>query len=909
MVEVDYPAYWDDLIEQIVNKLNASKTSSELIACLTALQKVIKKYERSIDQERTFFEAILSSVLPYMEFLLLSQMKKWEDGSREIIVSSLQIMYSSVVMSIPLHINSEQSLYKWMFAIKLLLDKPVPKELTAQPKNWSDVIAMEEHSEWIIKALCFKIINKLVIHCCGEDEMKDFKDFIEQFVLRYALGFFECSTKMLVSAQSEFVAPKVASLAIQTLVSLLELDNVYELAKVHLERILLDYLMPLLMLNMKDDEYWRTDPQEFIYSERIKSNDHSRVKNSAENAILIISKLRGPQGEVLVYKMFNFICCCFSNRRNVRTGKDFDLLSFEYMLHALQIISEVIRVEKPILDKLPDVMANVVIPAMSHEENLIKARACSTFEALGSFAVFNNISVYENLSRTVCQNLMSKCLPVQVAAAESLPVLLAHPQAKQLLKTDLKNILVYVLELMNAIDLDDLVDSLQGIVVEFEECMDQYAIPLVKGLTESFFKYKDHSGREEEAAADELPGESNRAAEACLNTMSNLLKRNLNAATYAEIREPILSILHFTLLQNDDLCFERCLGLFNLMLYKSDKVTADLGFYYPLLCYLILGRPNSKLTIQLDTLPEPQQELLEKVDLKREWLEDLSMVIGCFLNFMQKIGPDFLEASDYFGNKFVHLIFEIIKKIGNDSLARGTFENLSCLLRLITGLLENFPNRCDHMLPMILNIVRGLFAQSKGLGVEKLKSMVLQVVAVMLWYDSQKTFILLKQEGCLMDVLQNWFGGLKVFTSECEKERELIGLGAMLSLPRGWLPEELQLNRIMGEVVSSIEALTEFRRASNRQPEAIVDERVTNDPKNSQTDDVMEEDEEDTDSDEVTFNVISSPISKILPSTCCTTRHWTRNAQFSSSRRSSSRSRRRTCSTSSTSSTACRRIK
>ena len=51
---------------------------------------------------------------------------------------------------------------------------------------------------------------------------------------------------------------------------------------------------------------------------------------------------------------------------------------------------------------------------------------------------------------------------------------------------------------------------------------------------------------------------------------------------------------------------------------------------------------------------------MTEVNTKREWFEDLSVVVGCFLNFMKKSGPDFLHFKDFYGVTFVDLIFNVV---------------------------------------------------------------------------------------------------------------------------------------------------------------------------------------------------------------------------------------------------------
>ena len=69
------------------------------------------------------------------------------------------------------------------------------------------------------------------------------------------------------------------------------------------------------------------------------------------------------------------------------------------------------------------------------------------------------------------------------------------------------------------------------------------------------------------------------------------------------------------------------------------------------------------------------------------------------------------------------------------------------------GLLENFKDKgqCDQYLPKILTIVQDLLKESEG--ADSLRSMVLQVIAIMLWYNPVTTVKMLNQKNYLEELL------------------------------------------------------------------------------------------------------------------------------------------------------------
>lgn len=715
---------------------------------------------------------------------------------------------------------------------------------------------------------------------------------ISEYIMQYSLPFFEEAYMNIAKNANIYVSPKTVCHSLTTVRNSLEIDAIFKMAEKHLEPMLLDYILPLLALNNKDEEYWKTEPDQFIYSQRVKSDDHNLLKNAAEETIFYLSGIE-VEKELLLYKIVNFIGFCFIQGCNPRNSAVVDPLQKEYLYNAMEIVGERMQYHKPLIQTLPDFFEKFVIPELVSDHEVIRARACSVFSSLGAIVEYKNENMYGMACQGICSCLSSKSLPIKVAAAESLHVLLLHPVARDMLASDLENILDLILDLMNQIELDELVVALEGIIKEFGGRAGKYTVRLIEGLTMAFFQYKNNgsTSKNDNEGADELLGdESTRAAEASLNTINNILKSNLDNQVYMDVGKFILQIFNSTILSCDDVCFDKCLGLLNLLLYKSSRLDDQLVFYFPLICYLIIGKPAGNPNVDITTFPEELQEVILKVNTKRKWFESLCPVVGCFLNFMQKCGQDFLRGSDFFGNSFMDLLFLVIKKIGAECMSTKQYGNLLYSLRIIMGLLENFRGKVDNHLMSILTIVRELLNECQG-NKNSLRSMILQVVAMMLWYNPSFTVEMLRSQNYFEELLLVWFEHLANFETEHEKERELYGIVSLLSLPGGTLPRELQIGSVMREVLQVSKQLLDLKRSKKGQLEAEV-EKNAQDAGGSHHGDSNNDDYSDSEEDVGHFN--SRALTKRSTRTqCSTTRPLISCALSWPSKRSSS-SRRRT---------------
>ena len=57
----------------------------------------------------------------------------------------------------------------------------------------------------------------------------------------------------------------------------------------------------------------------------------------------------------------------------------------------------------------------------------------------------------------------------------------------------------------------------------------------------------------------------------------------------------VLEVLDAAILQNEEDSIERALAILNSILYFKDGLNQQLLFYYPIICYLMIGKPNQQL--------------------------------------------------------------------------------------------------------------------------------------------------------------------------------------------------------------------------------------------------------------------------------------------------------------------------
>lgn len=909
MIQVDHPHRWKGLLEGLVGKLLNPRNIEELVGGLLASNCLIKAYERSLEgSQRHTLEEILKYLFPLLEKLLTVYMNELystqtDDLTKEkalrIIIECINGLSMAVRMKVPSYfICNKDKFSMWMVVVKGLLDRPINAPcLVQRPEVWQETITREDHPEWRVRTLCMKVVFRLSIHMAGEPINNQEEEFWGEFNLRYSKGFFETCYRFIEmqlygdikkdprpvremqEANGEFVAPKVLSLSLRSLVNLLELDSVFEVAKVHLERILLDYLIPLMQVNVRDKELWLEDQVQLVYSEKTPSDDHNMVKNACIDAISSIADLE-VEGELLIFRLMNFAACCLEQRRNPRTGFEMNIRQREALLRVIQGLADSILEHKRIADRLDAFFAKCVISELNNQnrdEAFLRMRALFVYSKLGMVCRFAdrqlNIEIIQGISSGLAK---SKDKAVQIAAAEALTVLLSQNDIKQMLLTDFNLILGHLLNLMKEVELDDLVDALEQIVAHFSDSIGgDSVIEVIEELKAIYFQYRPNPSLGNNISDDNVD-EVLRAADSCLDTINSLIRTCPQQFPMDRLTEIVFELLNDTLMRtNDEICFEKCVNLLNLIIYKCQKLTNQNTIaYFPLLCYLIIGRPQSSRQ-----LPDGLPEVFSTVGMKKEWVHDLRCLVGCFLNYMNKMGTNFLESRDLYENTFVQLIFEVIKKIGQECIDRRDASNLTYGLRIIMGMLENFPTQATQFFPTILGIILELRHTPLKDDVN-MKNMMFQLMSVMFWCNAEALIEMLADQNVLGASIKALLDQLNHYNSETQFEVALLGLGRFFTLnPRLMQTTEtttdgISMSEVMKYCIELCKRILVYRNSDPRGVEAIEDKDAQckrsdfysqhNQSQHNEADDDSDFDSEADDDELNAFNY-DSPLDSICP--------------------------------------------
>lgn len=159
VIEVDYPNNWPNLVNEVLDSMKKASKSEDLFGSLMVTKALISTYKRTLDQERAPLEFIIENLFPFLENLLVNQMKLREEFSSKVCHTILKIFCMANWMQFSRYLT-DAKLKVWMVAIKLLLGRQLPPEMTNKITNWEEMMMRTDHPEWKIKTNCMKIVSR-----------------------------------------------------------------------------------------------------------------------------------------------------------------------------------------------------------------------------------------------------------------------------------------------------------------------------------------------------------------------------------------------------------------------------------------------------------------------------------------------------------------------------------------------------------------------------------------------------------------------------------------------------------------------------------------------------------------------------------------------------------------------------
>ncbi|EFJ12043.1 hypothetical protein SELMODRAFT_158348 [Selaginella moellendorffii] len=751
MVHCDFPDRWPSLVPGIDSNLK-SQDQQRINGALHALRILTRKYEFKEDSDRMPINAIFDTMFPVLLEILkyLISLPNPPIEVADLIKLICKIFWSSTYLDIPPILCNLNTCTGWMTCFLNLVERPVPSE--GQP---ADLEMRKSWGWWKVKKWTLHIVNRLY-NRFGDPKSSKCSDFSEMFQTHFADKFLQSYMNLLgVYKRGEYLTDRVLNLSLQYLSTCVSKPQTYQQMKPQLDLILFEIIFPLMCFNSIDEQLWRDDPHEYVRKGYDIIEDLYSPRTAAQNFILELFRRRKEH----LQKFLQFVVEVF-NRYDAAPANQKPYRQKDGALLAVGSLSDRLKQISPYKHQLEQMLVQHVYPEFNSPAGHLRAKAAWVS---GQYAriTFANPANFTTALRSVVCALKDPDLPVRVDSVIALRSFVEASQGNSRSRVVILFFFPEFFKLMNEVENEDLVFTLETIVNKFGEEMAPYALGLCQNLAAAFWKCLQSSETDED---DDDSGAL--AAMGCLRAIGTILE-SVSALPhlFPQMEPTLLPIMRKMLTTDGQDVFEEVLEIVSYMTYYSPSISLEMWTLWPLI-----------------------------MEALNEWAVDyFENILVPLDNYISRSTEHFLtcKSPDYQQSLFKALSMVMSDEKLDDS-------DIIAAPKLIESVLQNCKGRVDEWVEPYLKISLDRYGTTTKNG---LKDLLIEVVANALYYNPALCLNVLQKLRLTTSVFQSWFqmlyavkrSGLPAhFRREHDKKVCVLGLASVLSLPGSALPAELQ---------------------------------------------------------------------------------------------------------------------
>ncbi|KAL7608990.1 importin beta-like SAD2 isoform X1 [Lactuca sativa] len=798
IIHADYPEQWPGLLHWVTHNLQ----DQQVYGALFVLRILSRKYEFKSDEERTPIYHVVEETFPHLLniFSRLVQIGNPSIEVADLIKLICKIFWSSIYLEIPKKLFDPNVFNAWMVLFLNMLERPVPSE--GQP---ADPELRKSWGWWKVKKWTVHILNRLYTRF-GDLKLQnpENKAFAQHFQKNYAGKILECHLNLLNALRmGDYLPDRVSNLILQYLSNSLSKTTMYNLLQPRLDVVLFEIIFPLMCFNDNDQALWEEDPHEYVR----KGYDIIEDLYSPRTAAMdFVSELVRKRGKENLQKFILFI---------VEIFKRYEEASIEFKpyrqkdgaLLAIGALCDKLKQTEPYKSELEPMLVQHVFPEFASPVGHLRAKAAWV---AGQYAhiSFSDPNNFRKALQSVVAGMRDPELPVRVDSVFALRSFVESCKDLSEIRPILPQLLDDFFKLMDEVENEDLVFTLETIVDKFGEEMAPYAIGLCQSLAAAFWKCINTSEADDEA---DDPGAL--AAAGCLRAISTILESVSRLPhIFAHIEPILLPIMRRMLTTDGQDVFEEVLEIVSYMTFFSPTISLDMWSLWPLLTEALADWA-------IDFFPN----ILVPLD---------NYISRSTVHYLTCKEPDYQQS-----------LWNVLSNIMRDKNLEDN--DIEPAPKLIEVVFQNCRGQVDHWVKFYIEItVERLRVAERPY----LKCLLVQVIADALYYNAPLTLNILHQMGVAIEVFNLWFqmlqqtkkSGVRAnFKREHDKKVCCLGLTSLLTLPPDQLPGEF-LERVFKATLELLVAYKDqVAEAAKEDPEEDDDDM----------DDGLETDDDDEDDD------------------------------------------------------------
>ncbi|KAM1248941.1 hypothetical protein ACFX2I_031669 [Malus domestica] len=779
IIHADYPEQWPRLLDWVKHNLQ----DQQVYGALFVLRILSRKYEFKSDEERTPVYRIVEETFPALLniFNRLVQIPNPSLEVADLIKLICKIFWSSIYLEIPKQLFDANVFNAWMMLFLNILERPVPSE--GQP---SDPDLRKAWGWWKVKKWTVHILNRLYTRFGDlKIQQPENKAFAQMFQKNYAGKILECHLNLLnVIRTGGYLPDRVINLVLQYLSNSISKNSMYNLMQPRLNVLLFEIVFPLMCFNDNDLRLWDEDPHEYVR----KGYDIIEDLYSPRTASMdFVSELVRKRGKENLHKFIQFI---------VEVFKRYDEAPVEYKpyrqkdgaLLAIGSLCDKLKQTEPYKSELERMLVQHVFPEFSSPVGHLRAKAAWV---AGQYAHinFSDSNNFRKALHSVVSGMRDPELPVRVDSVFALRSFVEACSDLNEIRPILPQLLDEFFKLMNEVENEDLVFTLETIVDKFGEEMAPYALGLCQNLAAAFWRCMNTA-----EADDDVDDPGALAAVGCLRAISTILESVSRLPhLFVQVEPTLLPIMRRMLTTDGQEVFEEVLEIVSYMTFFSPTISLDMWSLWPLM-----------------------------MEALAEWAIDFFPNILVPLdNYISRGTAQFLTCKE---PDYQQGLWNMIAAIMADkNMEDGDIEPAPKLIQVV---FQNCRGQVDQWVEPYLRITVERLRRSEK---PYLKCLLIEVIADALYYNAALALSILQNLGVATEIFNLWFqmlqqvkkSGVRAnFKREHDKKVCCLGLTSLMTLPAELLPGEA-LGRVFRAALDLLVAYKEqvAEAAKEEEPE------------------------------------------------------------------------------------------
>jgi hypothetical protein len=549
----EFPDKWPEMAT-ILHQYIQSQKSEMMVPALECLVRVAKKFQfRFKMPNRRPVAALVKVFVPSLASLLNRLVSQNTLLAAKMMKDILKIYRNLTKSTNAVEIEVDQRfLTPWFQLVQQIIDKKLPEasegiEPRGQPtdpeerKNWP----WWKLKKWALRVCSHTFMSAMIAKTNATQKMnapsKSGQLLAQVFVVHIAPSLLNSVLGVLAKRTQHLYCPdKVLEEALRFLQPAMEAGNVYLKLKPHMPVIIFKVLFQLLCFSHHAWKTWKESPEDFVSDEFSMSDDYTDIQESAFHLLSDAVQIRPNLYEMTLKGVVDGWKKLTATPQSVtRTFQEFGLLKIFGALHRKN--SDVS--DPRIRNIVEQILVQCVQPQLRNAQApFMRRHACETVARHAAFQ-FSHAHHLQVSIQGILLNIRSTSnleLPVRVEAACSLQRFLDQEVCQQVLQPILPDVLKALFTMMDITPIDEVVTTLESIILNFGEHLKPLCAQLTKKLVEVFFSYQTKS-----ATTNDDADSAALAAYACVECISTLFqKMEAHSAVYPTLENLVMPLLH-----------------------------------------------------------------------------------------------------------------------------------------------------------------------------------------------------------------------------------------------------------------------------------------------------------------------------------------------------------------------------